>query len=299
MHPGETVSCQNYRQFAGGKGLNQSIALAQAGALVYHAGKVGVEDTWLKTLMEDKGVDTRFVETINGPSGHAVIQVNAAGENAIVVVGGANLLISESDIERIIAGFAPSDYLLVQNEVNAVPQIIRSAKAKGLLIAHNPAPITAEVLNYPLELVDILIVNETEASSMTGEIEPEKVYGTLSHRFPHMAIVLTMGHKGAAYLSSDIRCCQSAEKVHVVDSTGAGDTFVGFFLAELVKTNDPKAALAYASRAAALCVTRHGAADSIPSRRELEAVQQPTQIRQHRSLRVGSLGKMIDFLRRH
>ncbi|MDD1635622.1 MAG: ribokinase [Methylococcaceae bacterium] len=273
VRPGETLSCQEYRRFAGGKGLNQSIALAQAGACVYHAGKVGAEDAWLKTLMEDKGVDTRFVETINGPSGHAIIQVNTAGENSIVIVGGANQLMSKSDVQRILADFGPNDYLLVQNEVNAVSQIIRYAKIKGLMIVFNPAPMAPQVLNYPLELVDILIVNETEARSLTGEIKPVSIYEALKHRYPHMAIVLTMGNKGAAYFSSQAQFCQPAEKVHVVDSTGAGDTFIGFFLAELIKTNDPKTALAYAARAAAICVTRPGAADSIPSRRELEVQQ--------------------------
>lgn len=275
VRPGETLSCQEYRRFAGGKGLNQSIALAQAGACVYHAGKVGASDTWLKILMEDKGVDTRFVETINGPSGHAIIQVNTKGENAIVIVGGANQLLSEADVQRVVADFGPDDYLLVQNEVSAVPRIIRYAKAKGMVIVFNPAPMNPQVLNYPLELVDILVVNETEARSLTGEIKPEKIYETLNHRYPHTAIVLTMGHKGASYFSSQVRFHQPAEKVHVVDSTGAGDTFIGFFLAELIKTSDPKASLAYATRAAAICVTRHGAADSIPSRRELEATQQP------------------------
>jgi ribokinase len=270
VRPGETISCQEYRRFAGGKGLNQSIALAQAGACVYHAGKVGAEDAWLKTLMEDKGVDARFVETINGASGHAIIQVNAAGENAIVIVGGANQLMIESDVQRIVADFGPDDCVLVQNEVNAVPQIIRSAKIKGLTIVFNPAPMSPQVLSYPLELVDILVVNETEAHGLTGESEPESIYETLNHSYPHMAVVLTLGHKGSAYFSSQVQFCQPAEKVHVVDSTGAGDTFIGFFLAELIKTNDPKAALAYATRAAAICVTRHGAADSIPSRRELE-----------------------------
>jgi ribokinase len=250
--------------------LNQSIALAQAGACIYHAGKVGVADIWLKTMLEDKGVDTRLVEAINGPSGHAIIQVNTAGENAIVIVGGANQLISEADIERGLADFGSDDYVLVQNEVNAVPKIIRSAKAKGLTITFNPAPMNAQVLNYPLELVDILIVNKIEASSLTQEIAPEKIYETLGHRLPHTALVLTMGKEGAAYFSKQARFFQPAEMVNVVDTTGAGDTFIGFFLAELIKTNDPKVALAIATRAAAICVTRHGAAESIPSRGELE-----------------------------
>lgn len=273
VRPGETLSCQQYRKFAGGKGLNQSIALAQAGASVYHAGKVGVADAWLKTLLENKGVDTGFVEAIDGPSGHAVIQVDSMGENAIVIVGGANQLLSISDVQRIVADFGPDDYVLVQNEVNAVPQIIRSAKEKGLTIVFNPAPMNTGVLNYPLELVDILVVNETEAHSLTGEIEPAAIYETLTRRCPRTSLVLTMGRKGAVYFSSQARFHQSAEKVNVVDSTGAGDTFIGFFLAELIKSNDPKSALACASRAAAICITRHGAADSIPSRKELGASQ--------------------------
>ncbi len=273
VRPGETIGCRKYRRFAGGKGLNQSIALAQAGACVYHAGKVGAADAWLKTLMEDKGVDTGFVQTIDGPSGHAIIQVNAEGENAIIIVGGANQLISEAEVQGIVADFGPDDYLLVQNEVNAVPQIIQSAKAKGLTIAFNPAPMNAQVLNYPLELVDILIVNETEAQALTGESEPDSIGETLNRRFPQTAVVLTLGDKGAAYFSPQARFYQPAKKVHAVDTTGAGDTFIGFFLAELIETNNPAAALQWATRAAALCVTRHGAADSIPSRRELEAIQ--------------------------
>jgi len=271
VRPGETISCHDYRRFAGGKGLNQSIALAQAGACVYHAGKCGATDAWLKTIMEEKGVDTEFMEAIDGPIGHAIIQVNAAGENCILIVGGANQMINDSDILRVLSNFGPEDYLLVQNEVNKVPQIIQSAKAAGLTVAFNPAPMNAEVLGFPLELVDILIVNETEANSLTGEIEPERIYSTLNQRFPHLTLVLTLGHKGAAYFNQQAQFFQAAKTVHVVDTTGAGDTFIGFFLAELINTDDPKAALAYATRASALCVTRHGAADSIPSRKELDA----------------------------
>lgn len=272
VRPGETINCLEYHRFAGGKGLNQSIALAQAGASVFHAGKIGVTDKWLLKLMDDKGVDTRFVDVTASPTGHAMIQVNATGENAIVIVGGANQLISDADIERILADFGPDDYLLVQNEVNAVPNIIQSAQTKGLTIVFNPAPMNQQVLKYPLEQVDILVVNETEAHSLTGEIEPDSIYDALKHRYPNMAVVLTMGKRGASYFSPQLRCHQPAEKVNVVDSTGAGDTFIGFLLADLIHNHDPKAALMTASRAAAICVQRHGAADSIPSRKEIEAL---------------------------
>lgn len=271
VRPGETQICKTYQRFAGGKGLNQSIALAQAGSAVYHAGKVGHEDLWLKALMDKKGVDTRYVVHHSGPSGHAVIQVNDDGENTIVIVGGANQHISVDEIEQSLEQFDQGDCLLIQNETNAVPQIMQSAHAQGLTIVFNPAPMTLDVLHYPLELVDILLVNETEAQTLTGEIEPQKIYSFINRRYPQMAMVLTLGHRGAYYFNSRICLHQPAQHVQVLDSTGAGDTFIGYFLAELINTKDPKIALKCASRAAALCITRAGAAESIPTRDELSA----------------------------
>ena len=143
--PGETISCQDFRRFAGGKGLNQSIALAHAGAQVFHAGKIGEADSWLKTMLRNHGVDTAFVAAVDGPSGHAIIQVNNKGENAIVIYGGANQQINQSEVGRIVASFSPGDYLLLQNEVNAVPEILFAAKERGLTIIFNPAPMTTKV----------------------------------------------------------------------------------------------------------------------------------------------------------
>ncbi|MGC1954324.1 MAG: ribokinase [Gammaproteobacteria bacterium] len=272
VRPGETIHCREYRRFAGGKGLNQSIALAQAGAAVYHAGKISVADPWLKTLMAEKGVNTQFVDTVDGPSGHAVIQVNTEGENAIVIVGGANRLFDASDFDRIVGAFGSNDWLLVQNEVNAVAQIIRAAKTRGLTVACNPAPMAEQVLDYPLELIDLLIVNEAEAQALSGDSAPDAVYRAFSQRCPNTALLLTTGSRGASYFSAQLQFFQPAKRVDVVDSTGAGDTTVGFFLAELIRTNDPKTALAFATTAAALSVTRHGAAGSIPSRLEVESL---------------------------
>lgn len=269
VRPGETLACDDYRRFAGGKGLNQSIALAHAGACVYHAGKVGQADVWLKNLLVEHQVDARFVEAIEGPSGHAIIQVNTAGENSIVIVGGANQLIMEADVKRIVAAFGPGDFLLVQNEVALVPQIVRMAKAQGMTVVLNPAPMSRAVLSYPLELVDLLVLNESEALSLTGESDAEKIGAVLGRRYPHAATVLTMGARGAMYFSSKLKLYQAAEQVCALDTTAAGDTFTGFFLAEISRIGDPAVALAYACRAAAICVTRPGAADSIPWRKEL------------------------------
>lgn len=270
VRPGETVSCREYRRFAGGKGLNQSIALAHAGAAVCHAGKVGAADAWLKELLSSHKVDTRFVETADGPSGHAIIQVNASGENSILIYGGANRLIAESDVNRIMVDFGPEDCLLVQNEVSAVPEMLRAAHARGMKTVFNPAPMSQEVLSYPLDLVDVFVVNETEGEALSGESEPEAICAALRRRHPRAVAVLTLGERGAICAGSRGLFRQPAERVHAVDTTAAGDTFLGFFLAELVRTGDPAAALACACRAAAICVTRHGAADSIPWRKEIE-----------------------------
>lgn len=269
VQPGETLTCSDYRRFAGGKGLNQSIALANAGASVYHAGKLNPADTWLKTLMQGKGVHTRFVETTDNPTGHAVIQVNAAGENAIVIVGGANQCIENQDINRILNEFDANDFLLVQNEVSCVTEILHSARSKGLTSVFNPAPMTREVLTYPLESVDILIINETEAFALTRETDVEKIARSVRHQYPQTTLILTLGKQGAHYFSPQEHIHQPAFPVQAIDTTAAGDTFIGFFLAELIQNHDPHSALRLASQAAAICVTKIGAADSIPLRSDL------------------------------
>jgi ribokinase len=205
----------------------------------------------------------------DAPTGHAVIQVNANGENAIVITGGANQTLDETDAVRVLADFGPSDYLLVQNEISSVPAIIRLAHQRGLTVVFNPAPMTASIAEVPLDLVDILILNETEAGALAGCDDADAIRSRLIRRFPRAALVFTMGARGAAYCREGSCCHQPGESVDVVDTTAAGDTFAGFFLAELIRGNDPAQALAIGCRAAALCVTRPGAAESIPDRREV------------------------------
>ena len=273
VQPGETIRCQEYHRFAGGKGLNQSIALSHAGARVAHAGKIGESDVWLKTMLQTHGVETEYIETVDGPSGHAIIQVNSDGENSIVIFGGANENITQPDVEITLSEFSHRDYLLLQNEVNAIPEIIFAAKQQGMIIAFNPAPMTAQVLNYPLELVDILFVNEIEANDLTGETNPQKICSVLLERFPKIVAVLTLGAKGAIYKDAKQEIFEPAEKTNAVDTTAAGDTFIGFFLAEFIRTSEPTSALKFGCQAAALCVTRLGSANSIPHKNELNFKQ--------------------------
>jgi ribokinase len=272
VRPGETIQSKGYRQYCGGKGQNQSIALANAGANVSHAGRIGPDGLILKERLSAAGVDTRFVEIIESASGHAVIQVNREGENAIIIHGGANQTIDIRTAEKVIAAFSAGDYLLLQNEISAIPDIIETAAAKGMQIIFNPAPMTATVESYPLDLVNMFILNEIEGRELTGEAEPEAILMGMQYRFPKAQTILTLGKNGARYIDRTQQLKVTAPKVKVVDTTGAGDTFIGYMLAELTRKRPIVSALETACRAAALCVTIPGAADSIPTLHDLKQV---------------------------
>ena len=269
VRPGETIGCDSYRQFSGGKGANQSIALAFAGANVFHAGKIGPDGTWLEQRLARCGVDTRFIETIEGASGHAMIQVNREGENAIIIHGGANRRLNNDDVERILPQFSAGDYLLLQNEVSANECVIRCAAELGMYTVFNPAPMSRQVMELPLELIRCFILNRIEATELTGESRPETILSSMRSRYPNAATVLTLGPQGARYRDSTGELNIPAAKVEPVDTTAAGDTFVGYFLAGMMIQQGAEEALKTACRAAAVCVTSPGAADSIPKRVEL------------------------------
>jgi ribokinase len=247
------------------------VALARAGAPVWHAGKIGADGLWLKNQLGQVGVDTTFLEVVDGPTGHAIIQVIPSGENAIVLHGGANQHIELPHIAKTLSAFSSGDYLLVQNEISGVAEVIRHAAERGLKVAFNPAPLSATVRSYPLDLVDIFFLNQVEAEGLTQETTPENIAAVMRRAFPKATTILTLGSKGACYFDAENRLDQSAEIVAPVDTTAAGDTFIGFLLAELSQGGDKQKALALACRAAAICVTRPGAADSIPWRSELES----------------------------
>lgn len=270
VRPGETLESSSYTLFSGGKGANQSIAIARAGATVMHAGKIGPEGIWLREKLRASGVDVRLVQTVDTPTGHAVIQVNREGENAIIIHGGANRTFSESDIEKPLSHAEAGDLLLLQNEINAVERVLHMAAEREMTIAFNPAPMTDAVKTYPLELVDIFLVNEVEGEALTGEKSPEAILSAMQQRYPGSRTVLTLGGAGVIYADEERHIRADAMKVEAVDTTGAGDTFIGYFLAELSREGDIENALQLAVRASALCVTREGAADSIPSLGELQ-----------------------------
>jgi ribokinase len=269
VKPGETLPCRQYRVHAGGKGLNQSLAMAYAGVPVRHAGKVGADGVWMKELLAKAGVDTSLTLVVETPSGHANIQVTPEGENAIVIYGGANQTIEPQDIERVLANTEPGDFLLIQNEISCLPELITSAHAAGQRIVFNAAPITSAVNDYPLEHIEIFIVNELEAQALTGESDVDRMLSRMAEKFPDARTLLTLGEQGAIYQDNETRHSRPAYRVSAVDSTGAGDTFTGYFMAGFVRGSPVEECLDLACRAAALCVTRPGAASSIPRLEEV------------------------------
>jgi len=267
--PGETVSSVSYERFAGGKGLNQSIALSRAGARVSHVGKVGVDGEWLRSLLENDGVDVSTVSVIEGPSGHAVIQVDSSGENSIVIHGGANRELSGDDVAAALVGFGSGDFMLCQNETSSVGRAIELSAAAGLKVFINPAPMTEAVKSYPLDQVSCFIINRTEGEELTGLREPDRILDSMREKFPRASTALTLGKDGVAYADDFQRLVVPAVKVEALDATAAGDVFIGYFIAGLAEGQEIESAMGMAARAAAISVTRPGAASSIPARGEL------------------------------
>lgn len=266
--PGETISSDNLQHFCGGKGLNQSIALARAGACVYHAGAIGQDGMLLKEQLEKDGAATDYLQIRKElGTGHAIIQVDENGQNCIILYGGANQSITREQVKETLGGFAEGDILLLQNEINELAYIMELAGEKGLHIFLNPSPCDEKVRNLPLELVDTFLLNEVEGEQITGE--KEAVLDALREKFPKAHIVLTLGSKGAIYADQKKRIVREAEKVKAVDTTAAGDTFTGYYIASVSEGKSIEEALDLATRAAAIAVTRHGAVPSIPYLEEL------------------------------
>ncbi len=267
--PEETISSSGFAEFPGGKGLNQSIALARAGSQVYHAGKIGPDGLLLKETLLQAGVNTDLILQTGSVTGQAIIQVNASGENCIILLGGANEEIYASDIDRILKDFHEGDLLLLQNELSCTDYAIQAGHAKGIIIAFNPSPIKDNLKKINFAYIDYLMLNEVEGESLSGETDPDTITQHLLRSYPNLKIVLTLGKKGVIYLDAVSRYYQDAFKANVVDTTAAGDTFTGYFFSRLFNGEEIPAALEAAAKAAAITVSRKGASSSIPRAHEV------------------------------
>ncbi len=271
--PGETLSSSDRTIFCGGKGLNQSIALAKAGITVYHAGMVGEGGEILLETCRENGVDTRFVRKIDGPCGHTVIQVDKDAQNCILLFGGANRSITREFVDEVLAFFEKGDIILLQNEINELDYIIDKACEKGMMIILNPSPYDKALDRCDLSKVSLFLVNEIEGYQITGEKEPEAIPAKVRSIYPKAKIVLTLGSEGAVYQDENKTYRQGIYKVKAIDTTAAGDTFTGYFIASILENMPVEEGLKLAAKASAIAVSRQGATASIPVREEVQAFE--------------------------
>ncbi|MFR5777178.1 MAG: ribokinase [Oscillospiraceae bacterium] len=268
---GETIHTKSYTQNAGGKGLNQSIAVSRSGQKVHHAGLLGPEGARLAELLSGSGVDLRYLKHTDVPQGHAVIQVQPDGQNCIFLYGGSNQAVTPQEIDEVLMQLNAGDYLLLQNEIANLTYLLRAAAWRGLRVVLNASPISDELLNADLSGVDWLVVNEIECAAMAGCGDAQAGYETLKQRYPSLGILLTLGSEGSVSWKDGTEVRQCAYPVKAVDTTGAGDTFMGYFVGCLAQGMERQTAMQYASMASAISVTRPGAAASIPLMDEVRA----------------------------
>ncbi|RKP24922.1 Ribokinase-like protein, partial [Syncephalis pseudoplumigaleata] len=313
--PGQTVSSSRRATLAGGKGANQAVALAKAGVDAYAGGKIGTDGVWVRDGMRDMGVHVELLLMDHDtPTGRAVIQSSEQdGENAIILYGGTNRTVDEAEVMAVLDGsgqhqrvepFGAGDWLLLQNEMSAAGHALAMAKKREMITLLNPAPMSDALLaEYDLRLVDICIVNETEASHLLRLLDdapdtassPSDLVERLFSRFANLSgVIVTLGAEGvvaqfntatpgadqpAAAETIRLPACPIKEKV--VDTTGAGDTFIGYLVAGLIaegwRPHSPlpratiESVLCRASMASALAIQRHGAMESIPTREQVDS----------------------------
>lgn len=268
--PGETADSKSMSIFPGGKGLNQSIAVARSGGSISHAGCIGNDGLFLKELLQSAGVNTKYIKVEDASSGHAIIQVDQKGENSIILYHGTNYMIDKDYIDSVLSDFSEGDILILQNEISNLQYIIDKAYDKKMKIVLNPSPITDELKKTDLSKISILILNEIEAFSFSGERDTDKICEYFRHNFPTLSVVLTLGSKGSIYVGKDDQVFYPAFSVKAVDTTSAGDTFTGYFISGLVKEIKTENAFKFATAAAAISVSKKGASSSIPTIDEVE-----------------------------
>lgn len=261
---GETLSCNKYEIHVGGKGLNQAVSLSKAGADVYMAGCVGKDGGFLTDFLNINRINTDYVKKSDGFTGHAVIEVDRDGQNQMVLFRGANYEITRADCDIIFDKFNKGDLILLQYEISEVEYIISKAYEKGMIIALNPSPYVEEIDSLPFKKISYLILNESEGMSITKETDIESVVNKLLEKMHGGAVILTLGADGAIFADSKNYIKVPAFNVTAVDTTGAGDTFTGYFLNSYLSGSDAETALKTASAASAIVVGKSGAAETIP-----------------------------------
>lgn len=270
---GETISSKDLNVFCGGKGLNQSVALARAGAEVYHAGMIGEDGKFLLDLLKEAGVNTDKILIRNDVrTGNAIVQRDKSGDNCIILFAGANRSITKDYVDSVLTGFEKGDYIVLQNEISELQYIVEKAHKIGMKIVLNPSPMDEKIEELNLNYVDYFLLNETEALKLSGmdEFDSKKCMEKLIGRFENAGILITLGDKGSIYSDGKINVEQSVVKTEVVDTTAAGDTFTGYFVNGILAGKEMETVIKEATVASSITVSRIGAAPSIPEMREVK-----------------------------
>ena len=262
---GETLAATGYMRGLGGKGANQSVAAVRAGAAVVHMGGVGADDDWTPAELTRLGVAPDHLARLPGPTGHAIIATDPAGENQILIHPGANRALPLAVLDPLRTA-RPGDTLLLQNETNLQPIAAARARGMGLRVMYSPAPFELAPLLAMLPHATHLLMNEGEAAALV------EASGTGLADLPVEAVIVTRGADGADWIAAERTGHVPALPVTPVDTTGAGDCFAGALAARLDAGDAPATALTYAAAAAALQVTRHGTAAAMPGRDEVLAL---------------------------
>ncbi len=266
---GETLHSNQLNIFPGGKGLNQSIALARAGAKVFHAGCIGSDGEFLTDILINSGVNTSYIKNVEDKNGHAIIQVSNDGENSIFLHSGSNSMITKEQIDSVLSDFESGDIILLQNEISNVNYIIEQAYNKKMCIILNPSPINDELLKIDFNMLSYIILNEIEARDITGTKDFGQALEYFSKTYPNLKVMLTLGQNGCIYRYKDETYSHPIYDVTAVDTTAAGDTFTGYFVSAISKGENIEFALKKASCASAITVSKHGASTAIPSLEEV------------------------------
>lgn len=270
--PGETEIADCINKYPGGKGLNQSIAISKSGSEVFHAACVGNDAEMLLKILSECGVNTKYIRTLDIPNGHAIIQVSEQGENSIFIYPGSNARITVDFVDSVLEQFSSGDIILLQNEMNNVKYIIDKAYEKKMTVVFNPSPFNKSIDEVDFNKISYLILNEVEARGVSGEDNPDEILKYFRNTYPQLKVVLTLGEKGCIYTDNLNTYSQPAFRTNVVDTTAAGDTFTGYFVSGIARKLNIRDILNTASCAAAIAVSRKGAAPSIPYKNEVDSV---------------------------
>jgi ribokinase len=269
-HAGQGVMATSVTQSVGGKGANVSVAAARAGARVQLVSGVGRDGDRAIHALVDAGVDvTRVERNPSADTAEVIIHLATDQSEFGITVPGADRDVPIAAMDDAIAQCRGGHIGYLDGMINDGAHIIRTMARRGAPLVINPSPVHPDVAAWPMEQASVIVLNQGEARTLTGETDEHAQLEAMHRRFPGPSVVLTMGPRGAWFSHRQRRAHIPTVEVQAVDSTAAGDTFAGYLLAGLAAGEPPEQAMRHAARAAALCVTRHGSLHSIPHRDEL------------------------------